>query len=1042
MMGHLPFLAIACWFALALLPQGQDLGDAQIIEEDYRVSSVDARQKAVENLQGKVDELRKSGQLIEAARTLNRVGRFQIRMSVAEDAVSTFQESLTLLQQQPDFKTQIDSLNGLAASYGHLTKCELSEPSANQALTLSKQNNYVAGEAGALLILSDCQNSRDHALALKTAQESLALWSSIDRKRGMADAYAAIGHYHLTQHNIPECSRNLEAALNIFRELADPAQQADVLISLGYVEHRIGAWQSALNYYIQAQSLIDKEAEPLQMGRITIGLGDAFLEIGMPEVALAKYLEALDYFRISKHQRAVSIVQWSIGKANYFSGKYEDAINSLQTARSEAHSSGDVTLTAFCDDFLGRAHQGQKNYPSALSYFQSAQDGYSKAKNTREAVRVLALMGQLSEQQGRFQEARDNYQTALNGFRSVDDRVNESATLYALGNLELHENNLDKAGDYLQKSIEVTEQMRRVSTSSDLTAAFSARVHDRYERYIEYLMRKHQANPDQGFGLKAFETSELARARSLTELLLATQTNLLTGVDPKLAEQEKMLRQSLRVKEDYKVALLGRTYKKEELDSLKTELADLEAKHQQVTEAIQARYPAYNQITRPTSWSLNDIQQQVIADEDTVLVEYSLGRDKSYLWAVTRDHITSYQLPNQDQINEAAQKVYKLLSTQADGQGQAELTQTARELAQMILAPAASDLNKRRMIVVADGVLNYIPFQILPVHGDTTELLVANHEVINVPSASILGQLRVETTHRRAPEKTLAAFGDPVFAANFAQRKDASSNDQVVALQVSGNELWPQALRDVDSADGYAPTSLKPLFYVTRELANLRAVAGPEALLVTGFDATRENLKSADLTKYAILHFATHGVLDPKRPEYSGLFLSMVNRNGQPENGFVGLQDIYGLRAPVDLVVLSACRTGLGKDVRGEGLIGLTRGFMYAGASSVMASLWKVDDEATSELMKRFYTNMLERGMTPAAALRAAQNDIRSQPQWSSPYYWAAFTLQGEYRQVIRPASTSPTSRRILVGVVLLAFFGGASWWFIRRRRAHIQRSN
>ena len=135
--------------------------------------------------------------------------------------------------------------------------------------------------------------------------------------------------------------------------------------------------------------------------------------------------------------------------------------------------------------------------------------------------------------------------------------------------------------------------------------------------------------------------------------------------------------------------------------------------------------------------------------------------------------------------------------------------------------------------------------------------------------------------------------------------------------------------------------------------------------------------------------------------------LSTVNRDGQEQNGFVGLQDIYGLRAPVDLVVLSACQTALGKDVRGEGLLGLTRGFMYAGASSVVASLWKVDDEATAELMRQFYTNMLRKGMTPADALRAAQNSIRQRPEWQAPYYWAGFTLQGEYRQVIKPARRS-----------------------------------
>ncbi|MDQ3253518.1 MAG: CHAT domain-containing protein, partial [Acidobacteriota bacterium] len=184
------------------------------------------------------------------------------------------------------------------------------------------------------------------------------------------------------------------------------------------------------------------------------------------------------------------------------------------------------------------------------------------------------------------------------------------------------------------------------------------------------------------------------------------------------------------------------------------------------------------------------------------------------------------------------------------------------------------------------------------------------------------------------------------------------------------------------------------------------------------------------------LHFATHGFLDPLHPENSGLMLSTVNRNGQTQNGFVELQDIYNLHAPVDLVVLSACRTALGKTVRGEGLIGLTRGFMYAGASRVVASLWKVDDEATAELMKRFYGNMLQQGMTPAAALRAAQNSIRQEPQWRSPYYWAAFTLQGEYRRVINPTPEgTPIHSKMIGGGALLALLVGAGRWWRRRHR-------
>jgi CHAT domain-containing protein len=196
-------------------------------------------------------------------------------------------------------------------------------------------------------------------------------------------------------------------------------------------------------------------------------------------------------------------------------------------------------------------------------------------------------------------------------------------------------------------------------------------------------------------------------------------------------------------------------------------------------------------------------------------------------------------------------------------------------------------------------------------------------------------------------------------------------------------------------------------------------------------------LQSMDLTNFSILHFATHGFLNPEHPENSGLVLSTVNHEGQSQNGFLDLQDIYNLHAPVDLVVLSACQTALGKDVRGEGLIGLTRGFMYAGASSVVASLWKVDDEATAELMKQFYTNLLQKGMPPDVALRAAQNTIRQNPLWREPYYWAAFTLQGEYSRVIRPTSAShaPGNRKLILITAVLLLMVSITWWWFRRHK-------
>ncbi len=1040
---RLILLLLSCLLLAASSPQAQN-EDVLAREDDESATTTEERQRALETLLTASRQFRDSGDALKAARFLNRAGRLQLNLNLPDDAVATYQEALAILTQTPDPTINIDSLNGLGTAYIHLSERDKAQNLLQQAIALSEQSGYIAGKAEALLRLSYCQNYGDPALALRTAQESLALWQSVNQKRGIARSYAVIGNYQLAQNYLIEATQSQDAALNLWRELNAAEGQAAALIQLGFIEHRKGAWQRSFEFLTQAQDLIDENAAPYKMGQITAGLADAFIESGSPEIGLDKYRQALEYYRRAQNPRAVIAMILGIGRTYSLLGNNPEALTNLQRALTDAEAIKEVKIEALCHDFLGRTFLAMDDRNAALRHFEVARDLYTQVSNPMEAARVHALIGQVYQLQGKTEKAREYYQKALETFLALSDHVNQSATLYALGRLELEQNNLNAAEDHLRQAIEVTESMRRVSTSRDLTAAFSATVYERYEKYIECLMRKHEAQPEQGLAVRAFELGDLARARSLSELLRSTETNLVPGLETQLAEQEKSLRQSLRVKADYKVGLLSKAYRKEELAALDAEMTRLEAAYKQVTETIGARYPSYEQITRPVAWDLRQIQEQVIADDQTVLLEYSLGMDKSYVWAVTRNSLTSYELPSRALINEAAQKVYKLMATPPGAETENELNSATQELSRMVLSPVAAKLNKRRVIIVADGALNYIPFQVLPMPSANHELLADNCDVINAPSASILGELRQEAVRRQPASKVLVAFGAPRFASNYAQRKDTNGSEQLAAVQAPETGRLHHALRDIElNGDTFDPSVIQPLFYARRELAYLLTVAaGGETFVATDYDASREQLLSMDLTRFAILHFATHGLLDPKRPENSGLVLSTVNRDGQSQDGFVGLQDIYSMRAPVNLVVLSACQTGLGKDVRGEGLLGLTRGFMYAGASSVVASLWKVDDEATAELMKLFYTNMLQHEMPPAEALRAAQSSIRQRPEWRSPYYWAAFTLQGEYRQIIKPrpaAGATLMSSQLILGSALLALLAGGAWWYRRRRLQTVQ---
>jgi CHAT domain-containing protein len=308
----------------------------------------------------------------------------------------------------------------------------------------------------------------------------------------------------------------------------------------------------------------------------------------------------------------------------------------------------------------------------------------------------------------------------------------------------------------------------------------------------------------------------------------------------------------------------------------------------------------------------------------------------------------------------------------------------------MLLGPVAGRLGKRRLIVVADGELQYIPFGMLPVPArggakSGAAPLLAGHEIVNAPSASVVA-LQRRLPHRAPAPDVVAVLADPVFDAGDPRVTARAGKGATAGDGKRSRERSPEA-------------SVPRLPWTRREAEAIAAVVpAGESLLALDFRASRETALSPALSRYRIVHFATHGVIDSRTPALSGLMLSRVGEQGAPREGFLGLGDIYNLRLGADLVVLSGCETALGKQVRGEGLVGQTQGFLYTGASQVVASLWRVEDRATAELMSRFYRGLLVERRTPAAALRLAQLAIRDDKRWRSPYYWSGFVLQGDWR--------------------------------------------
>jgi CHAT domain-containing protein len=410
---------------------------------------------------------------------------------------------------------------------------------------------------------------------------------------------------------------------------------------------------------------------------------------------------------------------------------------------------------------------------------------------------------------------------------------------------------------------------------------------------------------------------------------------------------------------------------------------------------------------QPQPLGLAGIQAQLNAN--TVLLEYSLGDAQSYLWVVTQDSLKTYKLPPREQVEKLARQVYESLTARSVfnslespagrqtriADADAQFRRASAELSRMILAPAAAELGTKRLVVVADGALQYVPFAALSLDRSLRPLVI-DHEIVSLPSTSSLAVQRQSLASRRPAPKGVAVIADPVFSTLDARFTVSTRAKATTVNTVStGNDT--RIIEHLSGGSG-GQLTIGRLPFTKQEADQILAVAPSGAnLKAVGFRANRSIATSGELSQYRYVHFATHGYVDAARAGLSAIVLSMIDEQGNAQDGFVRTHDIYNLKLPAELVVLSACETGLGKEVKGEGIEGLTRAFMYAGARRVIVSLWNVNDKATAALMRSLYTGMLRSNKTPAAALRAAQIEMLRTRQWQAPYFWAPFVMQGEW---------------------------------------------
>jgi CHAT domain-containing protein/Tfp pilus assembly protein PilF len=855
------------------------------------------------------------------------------------------------------------------------------------------------------------------------AQEAGRRWIALVEKAGdtkqLAEAHFRTSKSFLGQRKFEPSVAHLQKSLEQLQMTKDPELEAAVRIDLGRAEANLSRYSSALDELSRAEALLKEKPVPALVAnvwsvRATVAvyrgeqyealslferanelavkaadkklLGTIFINWGQTQMALQQYADALVLYEraletdLASPNRVIALV--SIGICHYEMNQFVEAERVFEEARQlavrigspalEAWALGELGLTAWkTDSHSGRAEQ----------YFDRSITLYEKSGDRRNALAFMSNKAVALRDRGRYLEALKLYreverktllipgqkpspalykgmgQTLAALGRSIEGEAMLAQAIRAAqsagdtkrvweGNRELarlyrSQGRFQGADAAYQSALSAIESVRQSLRLGGFKTDFFEDKVQIYDEYAGFLFD----HLDAGQGTRrAFEVTERARARSLLDSLVESRTALEETLPVEVAQKEKAILAQIS-------EIQAETRRGGSSPERKGTLNEKEKELQDFYVRVRTEHPRFREMRYPEPARLEAVQKALRPDE--ALLAYALGEKTSYLWFVAADRIRAVSLPAESVIEGGVRPALGQLVTP-------QATPDLESLAGLLLKPVeAVEKLPRSLIIVPSGILHYFPFELL---------LNATHAVSYVPSATMLVSLRAHTFESAKPR--LLALADSLY-----------SKDQIEAAERS-------------AAAGIGVQNLGALPHTRKEVQSIRSVYGRlHSTVLLGRNATEDNLKAQDVSRYSVIHLATHGWIDSALPSRSGLILGI--EPGSREDGILEVREIFGLSLRADLVTLSACQSGLGKLVTGEGMTGLTHAFFYAGARSVVATLWNVSDEASAEFMSAFYTH-LERGESKAEALRLAKADLSNDPRYRHPYFWAPYILVGE----------------------------------------------
>jgi CHAT domain-containing protein len=1041
------------------------------------------------------------------ADTLTKIGSLHHQLGKQNEALDYLNKARKIQQAQGLLVAEGITVKNIGDVYTSQGDYQRALESHKQARILfQKGGNKALESRGIIHIVSIYKNYLgDNENALKFIKEALELdKNSGDKERyagtinEKADIYASQGDY---QKALEICNEALEIA----RSTKNKNLEARTLSNMASFYELLGDYDLSIKTYKQAlqiyREIPDKPFELILLPLI----GNLYMTKEDYPEAIKYHNQVVSLSRKQNNDRFEALGLMGLARSYELQKDFINALKNAETLLALSHKNDNKYSEAGALNLIGIINKTKGDYEQALNYHRKALFQYQKMGVTRLESQSLNNISIAYSSQKKYQQAIDTLNEELKLRRTLKDIQGEADALYLIAINQRKLGKLEAAVPNIEEAIKIVENIRGNVKSQDLRTSYFATVQSYYKFKIDLLMELHKKDPSKGYNAQAIETSEASRARGLVELLTEANAKIRKGANPELLAEESRLQTLIDGKEKVRFEIFNSNKIKDPIykanaDKFQKEIDELLNQQKQLETKIRQSNSKYANLKYPQPLKLAQIQQQL--DKDTLLLQYSLGSDRSFLWVVSPNSLDTYELPKKSEINKSAINLFCLISERkskppsvtnkespcADIKTQ-RIDQAATELSQLILAPVKGKLGKKRLVIVADGALQYIPFaaladlnsqpvrdskslsnsesplkrtKLLPLTKNNAEKishsvrfnglqllawglqpqagemsnnyskqnqkdssctntgairicpdnnspqnkfdyqpLFINHEIVNLPSASTIAIQRQEfATRSSAGKKALAILADPVYSTTD-ERFNSTQNKQLSKQQNQqdslGIELERSALKR--SADSLNRQGWTRLFGTRREAETiLKLVSSGDRLQVFDFDANYNWATSSALNQFRILHFATHGFVNDANPELSGIVLSLVDKQGKDIRGYLRLGDLFNLDYPADLIVLSACETGLGKEIQGEGLVGLTRGLMYAGAERLVVSLWQVSDEGTAVFMQEFYKQMLQENKPANEALRATQLKMWQQEKWRNPNYWAAFTFLGEWR--------------------------------------------